>query len=64
LAVYLSDRCMCTTPPPGGVVVSFDQIRPVSARPTAGAGWAPKGRPERQRADYNRLGSALTAAAR
>jgi transposase len=27
---------------------------PVSLRPTAGAGWALKGRPERQRADYNR----------
>ena len=32
----------------------FDQMGPVSLRPTAGAGWAPKGRPERQRADYNR----------
>ena len=27
---------------------------PVSLRPTAGHGWALKGRPERQRADYNR----------
>jgi DDE superfamily endonuclease len=27
---------------------------PVGLRPTAGAGWALKGRPERQRADYNR----------
>jgi hypothetical protein len=34
--------------------VSFDQMGPVSLRPTAGAGWAAKGRPERQRADYNR----------
>ena len=35
-------------------MVSFDQMGPVSLRPTAGAGWALKGRPERQRADYNR----------
>jgi hypothetical protein len=35
-------------------VVSFDQMGPVSLRPTPGAGWAPRGRPERQRADYNR----------
>jgi hypothetical protein len=27
---------------------------PVSLRPIAGAGWAPRKRPERQRADYNR----------
>ena len=27
---------------------------PVSLRPTPGAGWAPRGLPERQRADYNR----------
>ncbi len=40
--------------PPDGAVVSFDQMGPVSLRPTAGAGWARKGRPERQRADYNR----------
>jgi len=45
---------LCAAPPPDGVVVSFDQMGPVSLRPTAGAGWAPKGRPERQRADYNR----------
>jgi transposase len=45
---------LCEQPPPGGAVVSFDQMGPVSLRPTAGAGWAPKGRPERQRADYNR----------
>jgi len=45
---------LCSKPPGGGVVVSFDQMGPVSLRPTAGAGWAPKGRPERQRADYNR----------
>lgn len=41
-------------PPDGGAVVAFDQMGPVSLRPTAGAGWAPRGRPERQRADYNR----------
>jgi transposase len=45
---------LCEKPPPGAVVVSFDQMGPVSLRPTAGAGWAPRGRPERQRADYNR----------
>ena len=45
---------LCEQPPPDGVVLSFDQMGPVSLRPTAGAGWAPKGRPERQRADYNR----------
>jgi transposase len=45
---------LCEHPPPGGVVISFDQMGPVSLRPTAGAGWAPRGRPERQRADYNR----------
>ena len=41
-------------PPDGGVVVAFDQMGPVSLRPTPGAGWAPKGRPARQRADYSR----------
>jgi transposase len=46
---------LCESPPPGGgAVVSFDQMGPVSLRPTAGAGWARKGRPERQRADYSR----------
>jgi transposase len=45
---------LCAAAPPGGVVISFDQMGPVSLRPTPGAGWAPKGRPERQRADYNR----------
>ena len=45
---------LCEQPPPGGVVVSFDQMGPVSLRPTAGAGWALRGRPERQRADYHR----------
>jgi len=41
-------------PPDSGAVIAFDQMGPVSLRPTAGAGWAPKRRPERQRADYNR----------
>jgi transposase len=45
---------LCQTPPADGPVVSFDQMGPVSLRPTAGAGWAPTGRPERQRSDYNR----------
>jgi transposase len=45
---------LCQAPPPGGVVISFDQMGPVSLRPTPGAGWAPRGLPERQRADYNR----------
>lgn len=41
-------------PPDGGAVIAFDQMGPVSLRPMAGAGWAPRGRPERQRSDYNR----------
>ena len=45
---------LCATSPPNGLVISFDQMGPVSLRLTAGAGWAPRGRPERQRADYNR----------
>jgi transposase len=45
---------LCEQPPRNGVVISFDQMGPVSLRPAAGAGWAPRGRPERQRADYNR----------
>jgi transposase len=45
---------LCEKPPADGPVISFDQMGPVSLRPTAGAGWAPKGRPERQRADYHR----------
>jgi hypothetical protein len=44
----------CEQPPPDGSVVSLDQMGPVSLPPTAGAGWAPSGRPERQQADYNR----------
>ena len=45
---------LCEQPPRDGAVVSFDQMGPVSLRPSPGAGWARKGRPERQRADYNR----------
>jgi transposase len=41
-------------PPDDGVVISFDQMGPVSLRPIAGSGWTPRKRPERQRADYNR----------
>jgi len=40
--------------PDDGVVVSFDQMGPISLRPMAGAGWAPRKRPERQRATFNR----------
>jgi len=40
--------------PEDSVVVSFDQMGPVSLRPMPGAGWAPRTRPERQRADYSR----------
>ena len=42
-------------PPDGGAVIAFDQMGPLSLRPMAGAGWGPRKRPERQRADYNRL---------
>jgi transposase len=41
-------------PADGGAVIAFDQMRPISLRPMGGAGWARKGRPERQRATYNR----------
>src|SRR3954447_11644486 len=41
-------------PPDGGHVIAFDQMGPISLRPMAGAGWAPHGRPERQRATYHR----------
>ncbi len=40
--------------PENGVVVSFDQMGPISLRPMAGSGWAPRKRPERQRATFNR----------
>lgn len=45
---------LCKRPPQGSVVISFDQMGPVSLRPMPGAGWAPRKRPERQRADYSR----------
>jgi len=41
-------------PDDGGAVIAFDQMGPISLRPTPGAGWAPQGRPERQRATYHR----------
>ena len=40
--------------PKSGVVISFDQMGPISLRPTHGAGWAQVGRPERHRATFNR----------
>ncbi len=40
--------------PENAVVLSFDQMGPISLRPTAGAGWAPRKRPERQRATFHR----------
>ena len=41
-------------PPADGVVISFDQMGPISLRPHGGAGWAQRKRPERQRATFNR----------
>src|SRR3954467_4474345 len=41
-------------PPDGGHVIAFDQMGPISLQPTAGAGWAPRKRPERQCAPLNR----------
>jgi len=40
--------------PEGSAVISFDQMGPISLRPTHGAGWALSGRPERLRATFNR----------
>jgi transposase len=40
--------------PEGGVVISFDQMGPISLRPTHGSGWAQSKRPERLRATFNR----------
>ncbi len=34
---------------------AFDEFGPLAIRPTAGAGWAPRGRPQRLRANYNKL---------
>jgi transposase len=41
-------------PPPEGVVISFDELGPIGLCPHHGAGWAPRGRPARLRATYNR----------
>ena len=41
-------------PPEDGVVLSFDEMGPVSLCPHHGRGWALKRRPERQRATYSR----------
>jgi transposase len=45
---------LCKRLPKNSAVISFDQMGPISLRPTHGAGWAPKGRPERLRATFNR----------
>jgi transposase len=41
-------------PPEDGVVICFDQMGPISLRPTHGTGWAKRKRPERLRATFNR----------
>ena len=40
--------------PEHGVVISFDEMGPVSLCPHHGRGWAQRGRPERHRATYSR----------
>jgi len=40
--------------PTDGVVLSFDEMGPVSLRPHHGRGWSPRRRPQRQRATYSR----------
>ncbi|HEV2769566.1 MAG TPA: IS630 family transposase, partial [Solirubrobacteraceae bacterium] len=46
---------LCAAPPAdGGAVIAFDQMGPLSLRPMAGAGWAVRKRPERQRATFHR----------
>jgi transposase len=45
---------LCKRPPRGSPVIAFDQMGPISLRPTHGAGWARRGRPERHRATFNR----------
>ena len=40
--------------PENAVVISFDQMGPISLRPHAGSGWAKRTRPQRQRATFNR----------
>ena len=47
LALYRSQ-------PAGGVVISFDEMGPLSLCPQHGRGWARRGRPERHRATYSR----------
>jgi len=42
------------TPPKDGVVISFDEMGPISLRPHQGAGWARRRRPERLRATFTR----------
>jgi hypothetical protein len=41
-------------PADGGHVIAFDQMGPISLKPTAGSGWAVRKRPERQRATYHK----------
>jgi transposase len=43
-------------PPEDGPVVCFDEMGPIQLIPHQGAGWAPRRRPERVRATYNRRG--------
>jgi transposase len=43
-------------PPADGPVVCFDEMGPIQLIPHQGAGWAPRRRPERHRATYNRRG--------
>jgi len=40
--------------PKNGVVISFDEKGPESLCPKHGRGWAPRGRPQRHRATFNR----------
>ena len=49
--------------PADGPVISFDQMGPISLRPTHGAGWAARGRPERLRATFNRRPAPATCSA-
>jgi transposase len=42
------------TPPEDGVVISFDEMGPVSLCPHHGRGWSRRARPERHRATYSR----------
>ena len=37
-------------------VFAFDEFGPLAVRPTGGACWAPRSRPQRLRANYNKLG--------